>query len=76
MEGLARVRRLETQQALLRSRAQDMLRRGLKTLDELDEAEENEQKKVEAEASPQTTTDSSIHGASSSDLFSSLSPSF
>jgi len=29
-----------------------MLRRGLKTLNELDEAEEKERKKAEAEASP------------------------
>ncbi len=49
MEGLARVRRLEKQQELLRSRGAEMLRRGLQTLDELDEVEETERKERETE---------------------------
>ena len=63
-------------QKSLKERGAEMLRRGLKTLDELDEAEEKERKKAEAEASPQATTESSAHDAASSDLFSALSPSF
>jgi len=53
-----------------------MLQRGLATLDELNEAEEVERKKAEAEASILTTIDPSAHGINSPNLFSSLSPSF
>ena len=53
-----------------------MLRRGLATLDELNEVEEVERKKAEANASILTTTDPSAYGVDSPDLFSSLSPSF
>ena len=53
-----------------------MLRRGLATFDELDEAEEAEWKKAEAKASVLTTIDPSAHGVDSLNLFSSLSPSF
>ena len=42
IETSARLARLQKQKKLLRSRARDMLRRGLKTLDELDAAEEAE----------------------------------
>lgn len=41
-ETLSKLRRLDTQQRSLRNRAGAMLRRGLKTLDELDAVEENE----------------------------------
>jgi len=68
--------RIRKMQKSLKERGAKMLRRGLKTLDELNEAEEKERKKAEAKASPQTTTDSSTHGAASSNLFSALSPSF
>ena len=42
MAGLARVRVLELRQQELRERGREMLRRGLKTLDELDALEEKE----------------------------------
>ena len=73
---MARQLRLARQQKLLKARGGEMLRRGLATLDELDEAEEAERKKAEAEASVLTTIDPSAHGVDSPDLFSSLSPSF
>ena len=63
-------------QKSLKEHGAKMLWRGLKTLDELNEAEEKERKKAEAKASPLATTNSSIHDAASSNLFSSLSPSF
>jgi adenine-specific DNA glycosylase len=50
IKTLARLARLQKQKRLLRSRARDMLRRGLKTLDELDEAEEKERLEAEAQA--------------------------
>jgi len=49
-ETLSKQLRIMKQQELLRSRASDMLRRGLKTLDELDEAEDREQKEAEERA--------------------------
>ena len=75
-EAMARQLRLARQQKLLKARGGEMLRRGLATLDELNEAEEAERKKAEAEASVPTTTDPSAHGVDSPNLFSSLSPSF
>ena len=50
MAGLARVRELELRQQELRERGMEMLRRGMKTLDELDEAEEKERSEVAAQA--------------------------
>lgn len=47
-EALNRLSRLRKQKQFLRKRAADMLRRGLKTMDELDEVEERE--KLEREA--------------------------
>ncbi|CAG8971363.1 hypothetical protein HYALB_00006912 [Hymenoscyphus albidus] len=47
MAGLARVRELEQRQQELRERGIDMVRRGLRTLDELDVAEEKERKEKE-----------------------------
>jgi hypothetical protein len=52
---LAKLLRLHTQKASLRSRGREMLRRGLKSLDELDAAEEAE--KVAAAAIPLPTGD-------------------
>jgi hypothetical protein len=48
----AKLARIQKQQRLLRTRAQDMLRRGLKSLDELDEVEakEREEKEVQERA--------------------------
>jgi hypothetical protein len=42
IEGLARSQRLKKQRAMLRERGAEMLRRGLKTLDELDTLEQLE----------------------------------
>ena len=75
-EAMAKILRLRKQQRLFRSRAKDMLRRGLKTMDELDEAEEKERKEAEAKEPAPSTTNPSAHDATSSDLFSALSPSF
>ena len=49
--GLACIERLEKEQEFLKKRGKDMLRRGLKTLDELDVAEENEQEEERRRAS-------------------------
>ena len=43
--------RLRKQQEFLKTRAKDMLRRGLKTLDKLDDAEENEREEERRRAS-------------------------
>jgi hypothetical protein len=52
-ENLARVRRIEKQQQFLKRRGKEMVRRDLKTLDELDEVERKEadekEKRAEAE---------------------------
>ncbi|KFY90629.1 hypothetical protein V500_05072 [Pseudogymnoascus sp. VKM F-4518 (FW-2643)] len=45
---MAKILRLCKQQRLFRSYAKDMLRCGLKTMDELDKAEEKERKEAEA----------------------------
>lgn len=75
---MAKILRLRKQQQLFRSCAKDMLRRSLKTIDELDEAEEREHKEAEAQAnllySPPVT--SLGHTTSERDLFSALSPGF
>jgi hypothetical protein len=53
-ENSARLARIEKQKQLLKSKGKDMVRRGLKTLDELEEAEEKEKQmesgRVTAEA--------------------------
>jgi hypothetical protein len=46
-ENSARLARLEKQKKFLKSKGKDMLRRGLKTLDELEEAEEKERQAEE-----------------------------
>lgn len=53
-ETLSKLLRLRKQKRLIRTRGKDMLRRGLKTLDELDAAEEAERAAVEqpAETAP------------------------
>ncbi len=45
--ALAKLQRLQKQKRFLKNRAGEMLRRGLKTLDELDEAEEREREEEE-----------------------------
>jgi len=52
----AKLARLQKQKKLLRTRAKDMLKRGLKTLDELDEAEAKEREEaVVQERTPSTS---------------------
>ncbi|OBT49698.1 hypothetical protein VE04_10208 [Pseudogymnoascus sp. 24MN13] len=76
-EAYARRMRLRKQQKALKLRGAEMLRRGLRTLDELDEAEEKD--RLEAEArdallpSPPTTT--SGPATSPHDLFPDVDPS-
>lgn len=61
----AKLARLEKQKKLFRSRAAEMLRRGLKTLDELDEVEEKERKeREETELREQPTTSRESHPTS------------
>lgn len=47
MDGLARVQRLEKQQELLKKRGAEMIRRGIQTVDELEEIEEQERREKE-----------------------------
>jgi hypothetical protein len=47
-ETIAKLMQLRRQHKFLRSRSKDMLRRGLTTLDELDEVKAHEQRKAEA----------------------------
>ncbi|KFY29404.1 hypothetical protein V491_00047 [Pseudogymnoascus sp. VKM F-3775] len=77
-EAMAKILRLRKQQQLFCSRAKDMLHRGLKTMDELDEAEEKECKEAEALANPPQSPSltSPGHTTSEYDLFSALSPGF
>jgi hypothetical protein len=49
-KAAARLARLQKQHKFLKSRARDMLRRGLKSLDKLDKAKERERLKAEARA--------------------------
>lgn len=75
-EAMAKILRLRKQQRLFRSRAKDMLRRGLKTMDELDEVEEKERKEAEAKAtllhSPPATVSESV--APDQDFFPNVDP--
>ena len=57
MAGLARVRELELRQQELRERGMEMLRRGLKTLDELDEQENREREEKERQEHPDPVYD-------------------
>jgi hypothetical protein len=47
--GLARIQRLEKQQQFLKRKGADMLRRGLQTMDELEEVEAKEKEEKEAQ---------------------------
>jgi hypothetical protein len=57
MAGLARVRELEARQQELRERGREMLRRGLRTLEELDAAEAEEKRETEAAATQTGSSD-------------------
>ncbi len=75
--AMARLNRLEQQQDLLKTRGAEMLRRGLKTLDELEEVEERERQEAEAHvhlASPSITNSGGV--APEHDYLSALSPGF
>jgi len=63
MEGLARARRFEKQEKLLKERRSEMMSRNLRSLDELDAADERERQERE-EAERRATTSDSV-GASS-----------
>jgi hypothetical protein len=60
-ENTARVLRLERQQKFLKSKGKDMVRRGLKTLDELEEAEERE-RQMETERAAVEAAATQVHG--------------
>jgi hypothetical protein len=76
-EAMAKILRLRKQQRLFRSRAKDMLRRGLQTMDELDEVEERERQEQKAgESTQQNNQEAVASPGPSADLFESLSPSF
>ncbi|ELR06853.1 hypothetical protein GMDG_08144, partial [Pseudogymnoascus destructans 20631-21] len=70
--------RLRKQQKALKTRGVEMLRRGLKSLDELDEAEEKECREAEVKGTllhiPSTAV--SEGAAPDQDLFAALSPGF
>jgi len=72
-EAMARLSRLQKQKKFLRSRAKDMLRRGLKTLDELDAAEEKE--RLEKEEMERYAAIAAGQPESSADFFQSFDPS-
>jgi hypothetical protein len=55
-ENSARLARLKKQKRFLKSKSKDMLRRGLKTLDELEEAKEREKQEEEKHAAKAATT--------------------
>jgi hypothetical protein len=64
-EAMARVSRLRKQKAFLRARGRELLRRGLRTLNELDDVEEKERKeKEEAESREQQARAASSSGVS------------
>ena len=68
-ENLARHKRLEKQKKFLKSKGKEMLRRGLKTLDELEEVEERE-RQMETERAAAEAAATQIHGqAAAADPF-------
>jgi hypothetical protein len=71
----ARLARLEKQQEFLRRRGRDMLRRGFRTLDELEAVEEKERQDEKAKQVEPTTT-SSVEEFPELDIYGGLSPSF
>ena len=70
--ALARLNRLEQQQDLLKTRGAEMLRRGLKTLDELDAAEAREREAAADPVPPSSASEVLVNN----DLISALSPLF
>jgi hypothetical protein len=68
-ENLARLQRLERQEKFLKSKGKDMVRRGLKTLDELEEVEEKE-RQMETERAAVEAAATQVHGqAAAADPF-------
>jgi CO dehydrogenase/acetyl-CoA synthase beta subunit len=61
-ENMACLERLEKQKKFLKSKGKDMVRRSLKTLDELEEAEEKE-KQIEEERAANETAASLFHAS-------------
>ena len=60
-ETLAKLLRLDRQQEFLRTKGREMLRRGLRTLDEL-EAEEEKEKQMETERAANEAASTQVHG--------------
>jgi hypothetical protein len=71
-ETTARILRLEKQQEFLKSKGRDMLRRGLKTLDELEEAEAKEKQMEEERAAAEAAANQSHAPAPEADPFAGL----
>jgi hypothetical protein len=68
-ENMSRIERLEKQQGFLKSKGKDMVRRGLKTLDELEEVEERE-RQMETERAAIEAAATQVHGqAAAADPF-------
>jgi hypothetical protein len=61
LESAARIRRLKKQEKFLKSKGKDMVRRGLKTLDELEEVEEKE-RQMETERATVEAAATQVHG--------------
>lgn len=59
-EAISRMRRLRMQKKLLKERGSEMLRRGLATLDELDEAEQREREEALAASSSEPAPTASV----------------
>ena len=55
------IKRLKRQQEFLKSKGKDMVRRGLKTLDELEEVEEKE-RQMETERAAVEAATTQVHG--------------
>jgi hypothetical protein len=72
--AMARLNRLELQQDLLKTRGAEMLRRGLKSLDELEEVEERERQEAEKQPPPPTPSATSGGPVSDADFLATFDP--
>ncbi|OBT60236.1 hypothetical protein VE03_10409 [Pseudogymnoascus sp. 23342-1-I1] len=73
-EAISRMRRIRLQQKLLKERGGEMLRRGLATLDELDEVEREERGEVVAASSSEHAARTASASEAALDLLSMPSP--
>ncbi|APA10970.1 hypothetical protein sscle_07g057400 [Sclerotinia sclerotiorum 1980 UF-70] len=74
-ETLSKLLRLDKQQRFLRGRASEMIRRGLKTMDELDDAEEKERLDKERIGKEQSNSGLSMLAEASSNVLDNSDPS-